>query len=107
VPLGLIARHCRRRGRRASMTSAAGPGNREIIPGGGSLATVRRLHQLSLAILIGGILLTIAAVIFSLSEIWTLSGLLLAIAGGVKLVVVYLWRNVIQIEHVEGTVHKG
>ena len=68
---------------------------------------MRRLHHLSLALLLGGVLLTIAAIVFSLSPLWTLSGLLLAIAGGVKLVVVYLWRNVIQIEHVEGTVHKG
>ncbi len=69
--------------------------------------TVRRLHQLSLGIFIGGVLLTIAAIVFSLPPLWTLSGLLLAIAGGVKLIVVYLWRNVVQIEHVEGTVHKG
>jgi hypothetical protein len=73
----------------------------------GSNTTVRRLHHLSVTILLGGVLLTIAAVVFSFSEIWTLSGLLLAIAGGVKVVVVYLWRNVVQIEQVEGTVHKG
>ena len=71
------------------------------------MSTVRRLHHLSLALLLGGVLLTIAAVVLSLPPLWTLSGLLLVIAGGVKLVVVYLWRNVIQIEHVEGTVHKG
>lgn len=68
---------------------------------------MRRLHHLSLALLLGGVLLTVAAIAFSFPPLWTLSGLLLAIAGGVKLVVVYLWRNVIQIEHVEGTVHKG
>lgn len=68
---------------------------------------MRRLHHLSLALLLGGVLLTVAAIVFSFPPLWTLSGLLLAIAGGVKLVVVYLWRNVIQIEHVEATVHKG
>ena len=68
---------------------------------------MRRLHHLSLGLLLGGVLLTIAAIVFSLPPLWTLSGLLLAIAGGVKLLVVYLWRNVIQIEHVEGTVHEG
>ncbi len=75
--------------------------------GGGSPVTVRHLHHLSLALFLGGVLLTIAAITLSLSALWTLSGLLLAIAGAVKVVVVYLWRNVIQIEHVEGTVHKG
>ena len=69
--------------------------------------TVRRLHHLSLGLLLGGVLITIAAIVFSLPPLWTLSGLLLAIAGGVKLAVVYLWRNVIQIEHGEGTVHEG
>ena len=68
---------------------------------------MRRLHHLSLALLVGGILLTIAAIVFSFPPLWTLSGLLLVIAGGVKLVVVYLWRNVVQIEHGQGTVHKG
>lgn len=68
---------------------------------------MRRLHHLSLVILLGGILLTVAGVAFAFPEFWTLTGLLLAIAGAVKFVVVHLWRNIIRIEHVEGTVHKG
>ena len=68
---------------------------------------MRRLHHLSLALLLGGVLLTAMAIMFSFPPLWTLSGLLLTIAGGVKLIVVSLWRSVIQIEHVEGTVHRG
>lgn len=68
---------------------------------------MRRLHHLSLVLLICGILITLAGVVGSLDALWTLSGLLLTIAGGVKILVVYLWRNVIQIEDGEGVAHRG
>lgn len=68
---------------------------------------MRRLHHLSLLLLIAGVLLTSFGALLGIGPLWTLSGLLLAIAGGVKLLVIYLWRNVIQIEDAEGVVHRG
>lgn len=68
---------------------------------------MRHLHHVSLVLLAAGVLLVVAGVVFSLPPLWTLSGLLLAIAGGVKVVVVYLWRTVLQIEDPERRVHEG
>ncbi len=68
---------------------------------------MRHLHYVSLVLLIGGVLLTIVGIVVSLPPLWTLSGLLLAIAGGVKVAVVYLWRNVLQIEDPDRRVHEG
>lgn len=68
---------------------------------------MRHLHHVSLLLLVAGVLLVIAGVVLSLPPLWTLSGLLLAIAGGVKVVVVYLWRNVLQIEDPDRRVHEG
>ncbi len=68
---------------------------------------MRQLHHVSLILLVGGVLLAIVGVAFSLPPLWTLSGLLLAIAGGVKVVVVYLWRTVLQIEDPDRRVHEG
>ena len=45
-----------------------------------------------------GAALLIAAAVGPLSPVWTLVGLLLIVAGVVKLVVVYLWRHVAQLD---------
>ncbi len=68
---------------------------------------MRHLHLVSWLLLLAGILLTVAGIFFSLAPLWTLSGLLLVIAGGVKVVVVYLWRAVLQIEDPDRRVHEG
>jgi len=68
---------------------------------------MRHLHHLSLLLLVAGVLLTLAGLLFALPPLWTLSGLLLAIAGGVKVVVVYLWRNVLQVDDPDRRVHEG
>jgi len=59
---------------------------------------VRYLHHASLLLLVAGVVLTVAGVALSLPPLWTLIGLMLAIAGGVKVLVVYLWRHVLRID---------
>jgi membrane protein implicated in regulation of membrane protease activity len=55
---------------------------------------VHHLRNLSIAMVALGVLAVVAAAVGSLSPTWTLAGLLLALAGIVKVVVVALWRGV-------------
>ncbi len=55
---------------------------------------MHHLRLVSIAMIIGGLLTIAAAVLFTLGPAWTLTGLLLAFAGAVKLIVVALWRGV-------------
>ena len=55
---------------------------------------MHHLRLVSFAMVFLGVLTVAASVFFGLSPAWTLSGLLLGIAGAVKVVVVALWRGV-------------
>ena len=55
---------------------------------------MRHLRSLSVVMTAAGVLLVLAAALFDLGATWILIGLLLAWAGVVKVVVVYLWRDV-------------
>ncbi len=55
---------------------------------------MHHLRLVSIAMIIGGLLAIVAAVVFTLGPAWTLTGLLLAFAGAVKVIVVALWRGV-------------
>ena len=55
---------------------------------------MRHLHRLSWLMLAAGVVVTTAAIAFSLSPVVTLTGLMLAWAGIVKVIVVLLWTNV-------------
>lgn len=59
----------------------------------GSAIVVRHLHRLSLAITAAGILLAIIAGVLGLSATWMLTGVLLAWAGIIKVIVVAIWRH--------------
>jgi membrane protein implicated in regulation of membrane protease activity len=59
---------------------------------------VHHLHRLSLVITLLGAAALLAGALGPLSPVWTLVGLMLIVAGVVKLVVVYLWRNVAQLD---------
>lgn len=54
---------------------------------------MRHLRSLSTALAVAGIAALILAPLAGLDPTWTLVGLLLAVAGVVKLVVVFLWRD--------------
>lgn len=55
---------------------------------------MRHLRSASVILVLVGLALLLAAVALDLSPTWMLSGLLLAWAGIVKVVVVYLWRGI-------------
>lgn len=55
---------------------------------------MHHLRNLSIAMVALGALTVVAAAAAPLSPAWTLAGLLLALAGIVKVVVVALWRGV-------------
>jgi hypothetical protein len=59
---------------------------------------LHHLNYLSYAILGLGLLTLVASLAGSLSPVWTLVGLMLLVAGVVKVVVVVLWRFVGQLE---------
>lgn len=59
---------------------------------------MHHLNRLSVAIVALGVLTLAAANVASLSPIWTLIGLMLLVAGVVKVVVVLLWRFVAQLD---------
>ena len=61
-------------------------------------AALHHLNRLSLAIVVLGILTLAAASVASLSPFWTLIGLMLLVAGIVKVVIVLLWRFVGQLD---------
>ena len=56
---------------------------------------IRMLGRLSLVLTVTGVALVVLGTLAHLSPTSTLIGLLLAIAGGVKMIVVYLWRDVV------------
>ena len=59
---------------------------------------MRRLNRLSYAIVALGVATIVAAVAGDRSPVWTLVGLMLLVAGLVKVAVVLLWRFVAQLE---------
>ena len=54
---------------------------------------MRHLRSFSVLMVVAGLALLGAAVVLDLSPAWGLTGLLLAWAGAVKVLVVYLWRG--------------
>ncbi|MDP9471984.1 MAG: hypothetical protein M3Q71_15190, partial [Chloroflexota bacterium] len=60
----------------------------------GELTPMHHLRLVSIAMVLGGLLAVAASGLFALGPAWTLTGLLLAFAGAVKLIVVALWRGV-------------
>jgi hypothetical protein len=60
--------------------------------------SLHHLNRISLALAALGALLLLTATVGSLSPLWTLIGLMLIVAGVVKLLVVYLWRHVAQLD---------
>lgn len=55
---------------------------------------MHHLRHVSIAMVLAGLLAIAGSIIFALGPAWTLTGLLLAFAGAVKLIVVALWRGV-------------
>ena len=55
---------------------------------------MRHLRSLSALLVLSGLLLLGGSIALGLSPTWTLTGLLLAWAGAVKVVVVHLWRGI-------------
>lgn len=55
---------------------------------------MRHLRSVSVLLFVGGLALLVGSLLLSLSPTWTLTGLLLAWAGLVKVVVVRLWRGI-------------
>lgn len=62
---------------------------------------MRYLRWTSYAITLAGILLVVVAGLANLSEVWSLTGILLAWAGIVKIVVVYIWEHVADLHNPE------
>ena len=54
---------------------------------------MRHLRSISVLMVLAGLALLGVAAALDLSPAWGLTGLLLAWAGGVKVLVVYLWRG--------------
>lgn len=56
---------------------------------------IRQLGSLSLVLTVIGVALVLLGVVAQQTPTVTLIGLLLVIAGGVKMIVVYLWRDIV------------
>jgi hypothetical protein len=56
--------------------------------------TMNHLKVTSWALVALGVLAFVSGALFDLDEVWQLAGLLLVIAGTVKVAVVHLWVNV-------------
>jgi len=54
---------------------------------------VSRLNNLSLALTVAGLLAVVLGLLLDLSPLITLIGLMLVVAGGVKVATVYLWKT--------------
>jgi hypothetical protein len=54
---------------------------------------VRSIRLLSAILTAAGLALLLIGVAFGLDPVWSLAGLLLLVAGVVKVIVVALWRN--------------
>ena len=55
---------------------------------------MRHLRSLSVVFVLAGLVLLGASLMLDLNPTWTLAGLLVAWAGAVKVIVVYLWRGI-------------
>jgi len=55
---------------------------------------VKYLQLISLTMVIAGLALMVGTPILNLSETVTLTGMMLLLAGVIKLVMIYLWRTV-------------
>lgn len=53
---------------------------------------MRRLNSLSVALTVAGLVAVVLGLLLDLSPLVTLIGLMLVVAGGVKVATVYLWR---------------
>lgn len=53
---------------------------------------MKRLNNLSIALTVAGLLVVAASLLLDLSPLITLIGLMLVVAGGVKVATVYLWK---------------
>ena len=54
---------------------------------------MKRLNNLSIALTVAGLVAVVVGLILDLSPLVTLIGLMLIVAGGVKVATVYLWRT--------------
>jgi len=54
---------------------------------------VRRLNNLSIALTVAGLLAVLIGLMLDLSPLITLVGLMLVVAGGVKVATVHLWKT--------------
>ena len=57
-----------------------------------------RLNNLSLALTVAGLLAVVLGLLLDLSPLITLVGLMLVVAGGVKVATVHLWKTMIEAE---------
>lgn len=57
-------------------------------------SAMKHLATISYFITIAGVLLVAASIIADLSPLWMLTGILLVIAGVVKIAVVQIWRRI-------------
>ena len=55
---------------------------------------MRHLRSLSVVFVLAGLVLLGASLMLDLNPTWMLAGLLVAWAGTVKVIVVYLWRGI-------------
>ena len=55
---------------------------------------MRHLRSLSVVLAVAGLALLGASLMLDLNPTWALAGLLLAWAGVVKVIVIYLWRGI-------------
>ncbi len=56
--------------------------------------SMHHLRITSWTIVVLGVLAFLAGVLFPIGDVWQLAGLLLVIAGGVKVAMIHLWVNV-------------
>lgn len=63
---------------------------------------MRHLRSLSVLLFLVGVVLLVGSPLLSLSPTWTLTGLLLAWAGLIKVVVVRLWRGIAAPARIDG-----
>lgn len=62
---------------------------------------MRYLRWASYSITLAGIVLAVVAGITALGDVWLLTGILLAWAGIVKIVVVAIWEHIADLKHPE------
>jgi hypothetical protein len=59
---------------------------------------LRHLNLVSFFLLLAGAVSLIAGIVMPDGEFWQLVGLMLVLAGGVKLLVIFLWRQLAGLE---------